>query len=556
MLTMAVKKFSAAIILTLVFIFMQATFGQPQNVQATTDLPPPVENTENNIKINKISPDIATTQYIGTSLIFSVDAVDAEGTDLQYKWTIYNENSIEVFTSDAYSASKTLEWTTNIPGVYKARVSIKNATKVILSDFSSTYNMLVKPQIKKIYPVTSTTQYLGTSLKFSVEAEGSNLKYQWILYKGLTAIYTSPYSEKTTFDWTPQTIDNVGVYRAKVRIKNDIEEITSGFSKEYTVKAKPNSTKIYKIYPDKAAIKYTGTKLTFSVTASGANLQYKWVVYKNNKPVYTSPYNSKNNIFNWTVKDEGVYKAKVYIMNQYKQVLESGFTKEYKAIVDLNSLVKPYIVIATVNKTTYVYNSASLYSKKMATFKKGDKVEIIKDTNGWYNIKKVNTNTTGWVKGSYLYIPKDTLPSRAYMKKEHLERYVNENKFDSKTTYLIWVDLYRQRVNVFTGKKGYWKLLKTMDCASGRNSSPTVRGSFSVTWRGPILYSNDVIAKYKTNFYGAYYFHSTLYSRLNQSQAVDSRLGQRLSHGCIRLATTNALWIYKNIGNGTKVFIN
>jgi SH3-like domain-containing protein len=553
---MAVKKFSAAIILSFVFIFFQVALGQPKVVQATEGPVPPVENTESTIKINKVLPDKSTTKYVGTSLVFSVEA---EGTDLQYKWTIYKE-STEVYASDTYSSSNTIEWIPTVPGVYKAKVSIKNATEEITSDFSSTYNILVKPQIKKIYPDSLTTQYLGTSLKFSVDVEGDNLQYQWILYKsttkGTTIVHTSAYSKSNAFSWTPKTIDDLGSYKAKVRIKNGIEEITSNFSSEYKVLAKPNSTKITELKPSMSTTIYTGKKLNFSVKASGTGLQYKWIIYKDSKPVYTSPYSSKNNIFSWTVKDEGVYKAKVHIINQYKQVLVSGFTKDYKAIVDVNALVKPYIVIATVNKTTTIYSSASSYSRKVTTFKKGDKVEIIKDTKGWYHVKKVNTKTTGWVKGSSLSIPKDTLPSRSYMKKEHLERYVNENKFESKTKYLIWVDLYRQRVNVFTGKKGSWKLLKTMDCASGRNTSPTVRGSFTVTWRGPKLYSNDVIAKYKTNFYGAYYFHSTLYSRYNESRVIDSRLGQRLSHGCIRLATTNALWIYNNIGNGTKVFIN
>lgn len=553
---MAVKKFSAAIILSFVFIFFQLVLGQPNIVQATEDTIPPVENPESTIKINKIYPDKSTIKYVGTSLDFSVDA---EGADLQYKWTIY-KGSNPVYTSENYSDNKELKWTANEPGVYKAKVSIKSATEEISSDFTSTYNIIVKPKINKIYPTSSTTQYLGTSLKFSVDAEGDNLQYKWILYKtttkGTTIVHTSAYSKSNAFSWTPQTIDHVGNYRAKLQIKNGIEEITSNFTSEYKVQAKPNSTKIIELKPNTSTKIYTGKKLNFSVKASGTGLQYKWVISKDNKQVYTSPsYSSKNNVLNWTVKDEGIYKAKVYIINQYKQVLVSGFTKEYKVQVDVNALVKPYIVIATVNKTTSVYSSAS-YSRKITTFKKGDKVELIRDTSGWYHVKKVNTKTTGWVRGSNLTIPKDTLPSRSYMKKEHLERYVNENKFESKTKYLIWVDLYRQRVNVFTGRKGSWKLLKTMDCASGRNAFPTVRGSFTVTWRGPKLYSNDVIAKYKTNFYGAYYFHSTLYSRYNESRAVDSRLGQRLSHGCIRLATTNALWIYNNIGNGTKVFIN
>lgn len=34
---------------------------------------------------------------------------------------------------------------------------------------------------------------------------------------------------------------------------------------------------------------------------------------------------------------------------------------------------------------------------------------------------------------------------------------------------------------------------------------------------------------------------------------MDDRLGMNLSHGCVRLATSNAKWIYDNIPTGTTV---
>lgn len=59
---------------------------------------------------------------------------------------------------------------------------------------------------------------------------------------------------------------------------------------------------------------------------------------------------------------------------------------------------------------------------------------------------------------------------------------------------------------------------------------------------------------YYTQFYNDYLFHSVLY---NEGTRVvqDGRLGQHLSHGCVRLAIENAKWIYDNIPCGTKVVI-
>lgn len=403
--------------------------------------------------------------------------------------------------------------------------------------------------INKLEPSKTVTQYLGTSITFSVSASGDNLQYKWTIYKDSKAVYTSNYDKINTIKWTPK---EVGTYKAQVAIKNDTQEIVSNYSSDYKIQTKPAPIKINKLNPAKSTTQYLGTSITFSVNASSTSLQYKWTIYKDSKAVYTSSY-SKSNTIKWTPKQEGAYKAKVTIKNDVETVT-SNFTNQYKIIIDVNTLVKPYIIIGTITKNSPLYSSAS-YSKRIGTLKKGDKVEIIRDSSQtWYYVRNTKTNAKGWIRKTYLSIPKDTAPSKSYMTKEQIERYVNQKNFSSKTSYFIWVDLYRQQVNVLKGKKNSWKLVKTMLCSSGRNSAPTVRGTFTVKSRGSWLYSGSVKAKYKTNFYGAYYFHSILYNM--SGRVVDGRLGQRLSHGCIRLATSNAQWIYTNIKNGTTVYIN
>lgn len=63
------------------------------------------------------------------------------------------------------------------------------------------------------------------------------------------------------------------------------------------------------------------------------------------------------------------------------------------------------------------------------------------------------------------------------------------------------------------------------------------------------------MVKYATRIKGGYYYHSILYDSTG-SYVIDPRLGEALSHGCIRLATDNAKWIYENIPDMTTTIIH
>lgn len=57
--------------------------------------------------------------------------------------------------------------------------------------------------------------------------------------------------------------------------------------------------------------------------------------------------------------------------------------------------------------------------------------------------------------------------------------------------------------------------------------------------------------------WGVYLFHSVPMDRDKNVLAEEAaKLGIPASHGCIRLETDNARWIYDNIPAGTPVFIH
>ena len=123
----------------------------------------------------------------------------------------------------------------------------------------------------------------------------------------------------------------------------------------------------------------------------------------------------------------------------------------------------------------------------------------------------------------------------------------------SATSYLVLVDTVACKTGVFYGSQGSWSLWYFWDCAPGADATPTVTGSYTVQSKGYYFDSGISRCYYYTQFYGNYLFHSVLYD--HYGNLSDGRVGQRLSHGCVRLPIDHAKWIYNNIPQNTKVYI-
>lgn len=122
----------------------------------------------------------------------------------------------------------------------------------------------------------------------------------------------------------------------------------------------------------------------------------------------------------------------------------------------------------------------------------------------------------------------------------------------SATSYFLAVDTSACRTMVFRGAKGKWVPEKYWICSPGKSSSPTVKGVFTVGSKG-YCFGRGFTCYYFTQFHGNYLFHSVLYYQ-GTFRKQDGRLGQHLSHGCVRLDISNAKWIYNNVPRGTKVY--
>lgn len=116
---------------------------------------------------------------------------------------------------------------------------------------------------------------------------------------------------------------------------------------------------------------------------------------------------------------------------------------------------------------------------KVIPFFDPSRVYIIYNKNG----KKV---AAGWVpmsavKKVYGVVSYDSKTKKVVdwpVKKK--EAYVNKKKYSSRTKYLIWTSRYTQKVNIFKGKKGKWKLIKTFRCTTGKYGKPTPKSTKTV----------------------------------------------------------------------------
>lgn len=135
------------------------------------------------------------------------------------------------------------------------------------------------------------------------------------------------------------------------------------------------------------------------------------------------------------------------------------------------------------------------------------------------------------------------------------ENFVNKSALSSGSNFLIWVNLKEQKTNVFIGKKGKWKLIKSCLSSTGAPGKETPSGTFTVKGRGTWFFSSKYGqgGKYWVQFWGNYLFHSLPMDK--NKNVVDSTLGKAASHGCVRLSIEDASWIYNNIPGGTTVYI-
>lgn len=170
--------------------------------------------------------------------------------------------------------------------------------------------------------------------------------------------------------------------------------------------------------------------------------------------------------------------------------------------------------------------------------------------------------TVGWIDWSDYLVSRENYTQSWDYSEATKEGFVNQMGYSSPTDYLIWLSLKTQKVNIFQGSKGQWELIRTFPCATGKNTTPTVSGVYSIIyktyrWRFSETVNGEYVDDYTrvyhvTGFWGGQAFHSRLYLSEDES-LYDGTMGTPVSHGCVRMMDEDCRYIYDNMPYNTTV---
>ena len=269
------------------------------------------------------------------------------------------------------------------------------------------------------------------------------------------------------------------------------------------------------------------------------------------------------------------------VNNICQSLLESNEEKE-KALIVFNEIKSYNILNSSINKLiisldkNYVVQTESDYKAILLlgvdSYNNGNLKEgidyLLKDADT--SIIDVNDtdieakiNSISEARENYLTSissnenKQETISASSKLLQSLTSNNINTLNIESLTSNLIYVNLKDQITYIYKGSINNWDKIKSFKCSTGIESEKTPTGIFDVRERGAWFFSDKYNqgGKYWVQFYGDYLFHSVPYNK-DQSEVVDYTLGVPASHGCIRLKTEDAKWIYDNIESGTKVIIN
>ena len=96
-----------------------------------------------------------------------------------------------------------------------------------------------------------------------------------------------------------------------------------------------------------------------------------------------------------------------------------------------------------------------------------------------------------------------------------------------------------------------------MPTSTGNNKTPTPTGEFEVQGYVPAFgMDKGYRCKNALHLFGDYLYHSVMFDVGGRYVlGGQGQLGERASHGCLRLSPENSEWLYQTIPLGTKVWI-
>lgn len=270
----------------------------------------------------------------------------------------------------------------NIEGLKEGTASIMVKTTVKLNDGTDdSYVLYSTPIDVKVSQKDITVDKISTSIdsnyalvndniELSMLATGGQgqLKYRFVVAKDGKNVFVQNYSDKNTATWTPK---EAGTYKIYYKVRDEKGRLVIK-NKTYVVNSE---LRISTILTDKNGRVGSTVKLGFNTNGGSGDKDYRIVVQKNGKSVFTQNYSNKNTA-TWTPEEAGTYR--VY----YKVRDEKGKIVVKSSIVNVKEALTLDSYNAELNDDT---NTLTLKIKATSSYDNVRcKFEVIKDGNTQY----------------------------------------------------------------------------------------------------------------------------------------------------------------------------
>lgn len=299
----------------------------------------------------------------------------------------------------------------NIVGLKEGTASIMVKTVVKLNDgtddnyvlYSTPIDVTVAQKDITVDSISTSIESKHAVIKDSIElstlATGGQgeLQYRFVVAKDGKKVFVQNYSDKNTATWIPE---EAGTYKIYYKVKDEKGRLVNK-SMTYVVNSE---LKISSIISDKDGRVDSVVNLGLKAKGGSGNKDYRIVVQKDGKSVFTQNYSDKNTAA-WTPEESGTYK--VY----YKVRDEKGTIKVKSSIMNVKEVLTIDSYNAELDDDTKVLklNAKATSSYDNVRYK----FEVIKDGNTQY-LRGYSSKTEAKVKlsesGTYTvkYTAKDS----------------------------------------------------------------------------------------------------------------------------------------------------
>ncbi|MCI9247622.1 MAG: L,D-transpeptidase family protein [Dorea sp.] len=477
----------------------------------------------------------------------TIDKINAEPVagknELKISWT---GDKSKVYTVKASKSS-------NTTGNPDKTVEVTGLTTKIQVEQGIQYEITVTGKDDVSETGTIPAILLATPANLKAAASSGAVALSWSAVAGAES-YKVAYNGKeevvTTPSFTATGLANGTKYNFSVTAQKNLTDSLSNPHPYSSIAAAVSATPIGNKPSQVTGLTGIDGEKSAILTWSKAAYADSYAVYRYNSSKKTWDV-VKSGLTQLTYTDKGLKAGQKY---QYRIAgVNSNGTGALSSSIKISVKKTPGTKIRSIGYKAVLKSRAPLFgtsksSKRLKYLSKGKKVTTTDYSRGRYEIK---------IGKKYYWISKDRLKFKAsiWTTKDYStkvkEDFVNKKKYSSPSKYLIWISHYTQRVVIYQGSKGKWKMIRSAKCATGTHLHMTPKGKFKVGKKEKGWFYKKTYEKPIVHFKGQNSFHSRI--KNYKGGYADATIGRPRSKGCVRLYDEDINFIYKKCPKGTTV---